>query len=145
MPSPTRAIIVSSPAPPTNLSKFVLTVTLAFANTACFASDKEQITSTIELYKYNIDLDDPGGLDALAKNNPEHYRIIKEIAENIASKKPNEIAGWLKVDYGITSTDFNELEWLTSHPPKKRLLLVLEGISYRLTVSIVAKPKTLLL
>ncbi len=30
-PSPTRAIIVASPAPPTSLSKFALTVTLAFA------------------------------------------------------------------------------------------------------------------
>jgi len=30
-PSPIRAIIVSSPAPPTNLRMFALTVTLAFA------------------------------------------------------------------------------------------------------------------
>ena len=34
MPSPTLAIIVSSPAPPTNLAKFALTVTFAITFTS---------------------------------------------------------------------------------------------------------------
>ena len=121
---------------------FVLVI-LAYTNTPCLSSDKEQISSEIEINKYDIDLDNPDELNELAASNPEHYRIIKEVAEKIASKKPTEIADWLKVDYGITSTDLNELEWLTSHPPKKHLLFVLEGVSYRLTVSVAVKPESL--
>ncbi len=82
-------------------------------------------------------------MDALEKSNPEHYRIIKEIAEKIASKQPSEIADWLEVDYGITSPNLEELEWLTSHPPQKRLLFLLEGIYYRLTVTVAVKPESL--
>ena len=123
----------------------LILLSLALTNTVCHSSDEatNSIEEDIEINKYDIDLDDPGELNKLAVRNPEHHRIIKEISYKIISKKTSEITDWLIVDYGATSASLQDLTWLTTHPPRKRLFFVLDGISYRLTFTVDTQPTTL--
>lgn len=78
-----------------------------------------------------IDLDVPGNLRAIERDNPGHFAKIERILAEVPRQPPNEraVAAWLRTRFQARDVRYTDLI-LTSLPPKKRLQFSLEDISY---------------
>jgi hypothetical protein len=77
-----------------------------------------------------VNLDRPGVLDTVQRDNPEHYRKITEILR-IAQAEPCEtLPQVLKVRFNALGTDCRAYQLLTSDPPKRHLAFTLDGTNY---------------
>src|SRR5260221_8612461 len=80
-----------------------------------------------------VDLDRPGALDTVARENPRHYRQIVEITR-VASEVSCETAlGMLPVPVA-KRMDCVALAIMTSDPPKRRVTFQLDDVRYRMVV-----------
>ncbi|QJR13526.1 hypothetical protein [Usitatibacter palustris] len=82
----------------------------------------------------SIDLDRPGELDALERDNPGHYLKIAQIRE-LASRMPcnDEFRRTLAVKFDAEVSACSFLT-MTSYPSQRRLTFTLDTMSYRTTV-----------
>jgi hypothetical protein len=87
-----------------------------------------------------VDLDKPGAMAKLARENPTHYRAVSEIVQ--AALRQSEAAGnlaaqmalveWRRIQstYKAEDVDFPPI-LLTTDPPKRELSFRLDDVRYR--------------
>jgi len=83
----------------------------------------------------NIDLDRPGAMEALARDNPAHHDKIRQIIAGLFKRADHDVPRWLHVSFGAHDVSYAPV-WLTSDPPKKRLSFALDGTRYRTVVTL---------
>ena len=76
-----------------------------------------------------IDLDRPGALQALARENPEHYAKVTRILADVTRRPPESVARWVKAEFGANEVSFPML-LKTSDPAKRSLSFTLERTRY---------------
>jgi hypothetical protein len=77
-----------------------------------------------------IDLDKPGAMDSIQKDDPERYGRIVEILR-VSQVEPCEtLPRVLKVRFAVASTTCHALQILTSYPPKRHLAFTLGDTGY---------------
>jgi hypothetical protein len=76
-----------------------------------------------------IDLNKPGAMEQLQRNNPRHYAKITTILEGLAEQPDEQVPQWMKTTFEAKNVIWAPLV-LTSYPPRKRLSFELETIQY---------------
>ena len=76
-----------------------------------------------------VDLDAPGALEALARNNPTHFAVIQRILAEAGARRDAEVPRWLRASFNAQSVIYQPIV-LTSHPPKRRLSFTLDDTRY---------------
>jgi hypothetical protein len=80
-----------------------------------------------------VDLDQPGALEALKKNRPEHYAKVIEAMEQVQAV-PYSPTGQrdLRLEFPKPGATGTQVE--TSHPAKSRISIPVDDLEYRITV-----------
>ena len=76
-----------------------------------------------------VDLDAPGALEALVRNNPTHFVVIQRILNEAGARPDAEVPRWLRASFNAQSVIYQPIV-LTSHPPKRRLSFTLDDTRY---------------
>ena len=78
-----------------------------------------------------IDLDVPGKLEAIERDNPDHFAKIERILTEVPRQPPSEksVAEWMRTQFQTRDVQYSDLV-MTSLPPKKRLRFSLDDTSY---------------
>jgi hypothetical protein len=78
-----------------------------------------------------IDLDVPGKLEAIERDNPGHFAKIERILAEVPRQPPNQksVAEWMRTQFRAQDVQYSDLV-MTSLPPKKRLRFSLDDTSY---------------
>ena len=78
-----------------------------------------------------IDLDVPGKLEAIERDNPDHFAKIERILAEVPRQPPNQkaVAEWMRTRFQARNVQYSDLV-MTSLPPKKRLRFSLDDASY---------------
>jgi len=87
-----------------------------------------------------VDLDAPGALEAVARDNPVHYEKIRRIVAGVNSKPDSHVFEWLRVGFGATDIQYVPLI-MVSYPPKRRLSFSLDGTRYVTVITLDVRPK----
>ena len=90
-----------------------------------------------------IDLDRPGALDAVARENPKHYNQILEITR-VASEVSCETALRMLPVPVAGANECVAMAIMTSDPPKRRVAFSLDSVRYAMLVTLKAPPGQLL-
>jgi len=80
-----------------------------------------------------IDLDNPGALDKLQAERPEHFQKVIGILQDEQRLPEKEVVGWLRTNYQTESAAFGPT-LLVAYPPKRRLSFLLDAVRYHATV-----------
>lgn len=88
-----------------------------------------------------IDLDQPGAMETLQRDRPEHY---KEVAEAISKAQTIHVEPVPTTQHaGISANDPRRTglsNVLPSNPAKKRLGVTVDGVNYRVTAHLTKDP-----
>jgi len=76
-----------------------------------------------------IDLNQPGALDRLARENPFHYAMIRRILAGVDTVPEHVVGRWMKAEFNATDVTYSPV-LLTSAPPRKQLTFTLETTRY---------------
>lgn len=76
-----------------------------------------------------INLNDPGVLKMIQKENPELYQKIRGILDGICKQSESKIPYWLQTEFNARDVFYGPA-LLTSLPPKKHISFTLEGTRY---------------
>jgi len=82
----------------------------------------------------HVDLDAPGALASVQRDNPAHYRAIVRILREAPERKPQALAGWVRTAFDAKMA--SALLVKTSYPPQARLEFVLDKIEYQAMVTL---------
>jgi hypothetical protein len=82
-----------------------------------------------------VNLDVPGALDALARDNPQHYRKVREIMAEVQKQPDSEVPQWLRTHFDARDVNYGPL-LLVTDPPKRRLSFTIDEVRYRSTVTL---------
>jgi hypothetical protein len=77
----------------------------------------------------SIDLNRPGALERLARENPFHYAIIRRILAGVDEVPENAVSRWMKSQFNATDITYSAV-LMTSAPPRKQLSFTLETTRY---------------
>jgi hypothetical protein len=83
----------------------------------------------VEAQHTEIDLNEPGALDRLARDIPDHYAKIRQILAEVDEIPEQSVSRWMKAQFKATEIAYSPV-LLTSNPPKKRLSFTLETTHY---------------
>lgn len=90
-----------------------------------------------------VDLNRPGALDQLARENPSHYRQVVEITR-VAADVSCETALKMMPVPAANRMECMALAIMTSDPPKRRITFQLDRVRYGLIVTLNTPPGRLL-
>lgn len=82
----------------------------------------------------HVDLDAPGALAGVRRDNPAHYRAIVRILREAPERKPQALAGWVRTAFDAKMASAMLVK--TSYPPQARLEFVLDRTEYRAMVTL---------
>jgi hypothetical protein len=80
-----------------------------------------------------VDLNAPGALEALARENPERHRKIVTVLEQVQRYRIRDVPQWLQTTLGAQQAQYTVF-LRVSNPPKRDLSFVLEGTRYQARV-----------
>jgi hypothetical protein len=86
-----------------------------------------------------VDLDKPGALGRLQRDNPEHYRAVRGIVANVVKQPEASVPEWMRVTYKADDVLYPPI-LLTSNPPKRDLRFRLDDVTYRTLVTLPYVP-----
>jgi hypothetical protein len=89
-----------------------------------------------------IDLDQPGAMQRLARDNPAHYAKVEQILSEAPHRPYSTMARWIRTEFNATDVDASHL-LKTSYPPQARLSFALDGTQYSKIIYIDASGKLL--
>lgn len=81
-----------------------------------------------------VDLDTPGALARVQKDNPAHYRAIAAILREAPYRRPQTLSGWARTAFDAKMASAMLIK--TSYPPRARLQFVLDNTEYRTFVTL---------
>jgi hypothetical protein len=82
----------------------------------------------------HVDLDTPGALAKVQRDNPAHFRAITRILKEAPERKPQAIVGWVRTAFDARMASAMLVK--TSYPPQARLEFVLDDTEYRALVTL---------
>ena len=82
-----------------------------------------------------IDLNQPGAMEQLQKDRPEHYAKVITILEEVLKRPEATVPTWMKTTFDANRVSFGPIV-LTSYPPKKQLGFELDKVSYKAIVTV---------
>ena len=85
-----------------------------------------------------VDLDDPGAIEALARDNPDHYVKIEQILAEVTRQAPETVPRWMNARFGAERVSFPAL-LKTSDPPQRSLAFTLDETRYEAVVRVPAR------
>ena len=90
--------------------------------------------------RYSVDLARPGAFDRLQRDNPEHY--AKVLAVQHAASRPSCVDDLraLKVELKLDDANCAAMTTLTSHPPKRTVSVMIDGVHYMTFAPIGLEP-----
>jgi hypothetical protein len=77
----------------------------------------------------SIDLNEPGALERLARENPFHYAMIRRILAGVDEVPEHAVSRWMKSQFNATDVTYSAV-LMTSAPPRKQLSFTLETTRY---------------
>jgi hypothetical protein len=83
---------------------------------------------------HHVDLDTPGALARVQRDNPVHFRAITRILREAPERKPQTLAGWVRTAFDARMASSMLVK--TSYPPQARLEFVLDDTEYRALVTL---------
>jgi hypothetical protein len=87
-----------------------------------------------------IDLDQPGALEALARENPAHHAKVQKILSEAPYRPFASVRGWIRTEFNAKDVDTSYL-LKTSYPAQARLSFVLDERQYTKVIRIDAPAK----
>jgi hypothetical protein len=87
-----------------------------------------------------IDLDQPGAMQRLARDNPAHHAKVEQILSEAPHRPYSTMARWIRTEFNATDVDASQL-LKTSYPAQARLSFVLDGESYSKVIRIDAPAR----
>jgi hypothetical protein len=82
-----------------------------------------------------VDLDRPGALEALKRDNPAHYAKIEKILDEAPRRPYASVRGWIRTEFDAKDVDTSYL-LKTSYPALARLTFVLDERQYTKVIRI---------
>jgi hypothetical protein len=82
-----------------------------------------------------VDIDSPGALDALARDNPRHYRRVVEIMSDVQRQADSEVPRWMRTRFEARDVAYGPL-LLVTHPPKRHLAFTIDEVRYKAIVTL---------
>jgi hypothetical protein len=82
-----------------------------------------------EVQHTEIDLNEPGALDRLARDNPDHYAKIRRILAEVDEIPEQSVGRWMKAQFNATDITYSPILF-TSNPPQKEISFTLEATHY---------------
>ena len=89
-----------------------------------------------------VDLDQPGAMQKLARDNPAHYAKVEKILSEAPHKPYASMARWIRTEFNATYADASNF-LRTSYPAQTRLTFVLEGEFYSKVISVDAPARAI--
>jgi hypothetical protein len=89
-----------------------------------------------------IDLDAPGALERLQRDDPTHFAKVERILREAPGRSAASVARWLRTEFNAQDGYRSEL-LKTSYPAQARLSFALDGTQYSKTIYIEAPGKLL--
>ena len=83
----------------------------------------------------SVDLDAPGALEALARDNPRHHKRVSEILSEVHQRPYSEVPRWMRARFDARDVVYGPM-LLVTHPPKRRLSFTIDEVRYRSTVTL---------
>lgn len=75
-----------------------------------------------------VDLDQPGAIERVRRDNPTHYHAIRRILDRAPELQPRAVTGWIRASYDPKAPPALLIK--TSHPPRARLEFALDDTRY---------------
>jgi len=91
---------------------------------------------------FAIDLDPPGAMQQLARDNPAHYAKVEKMLSEAPYRPYASMARWIRTEFDATDVGASRL-LKTSYPAQARLSFALDGTQYSKTIYIDAPGKLL--
>ena len=85
-----------------------------------------------------VDLGRPGVLEALARDNPDHYVKIERILTEVARQPPETVPRWMSAQFGAERVTFPAL-LKTSDPAQRSLAFTLDETRYEAVIRVPAR------
>jgi len=85
-----------------------------------------------------VDLNAPGAIESLARQNPDHYAKIERILADVARRPPETVPRWMNAEFGAQGVSFPRV-LKTSDPPKRSLSFTLDATRYEAVVTVPAR------
>ena len=89
-----------------------------------------------------IDLDRPGAMEALARDNPVHYAKVEKILSEAPYRPTSSIARWMRTEFNARDVGMSNL-LKTSLPAQARLSFVLDDRHYTKVIRIDAPARVM--
>lgn len=87
-----------------------------------------------------IDLDQPGAMEKLARDDPAHYAKVEKILSEAPYRPFTSMARWIRTEFNATDVNASNL-LKTSYPAQTRLSFVLDGKPYSKVIRIDAPAR----
>lgn len=84
--------------------------------------------------RQHVDLDSPGALARVQRDNPAHAKAITRILREAPYRRPQGLAGWVRTAFDAKMASAMLVK--TSYPPQARLEFVLDDTEYRAMVTL---------
>jgi hypothetical protein len=79
--------------------------------------------------RLRYDLNQPGALERLSRENPFHYAMIRRILAGVDEVPEHAVGRWMKSQFNATDVTYSAV-LMTSAPPRKQLSFTLETTRY---------------
>jgi hypothetical protein len=89
-----------------------------------------------------IDLDQPGAMEALARENPAHYAKVEKILSEAPYRPFASVARWIRTEFNARDVNTSNL-LKTSYPAQARLSFVLDDQPYSKVIRIDAPARAM--
>jgi hypothetical protein len=87
-----------------------------------------------------IDLNAPGAMETLARDNPAHYEKVRRILAEVERRPLASVAGWMKTEFAAENVVYSGMV-RTSDPAKKLLAFTLDRTRYEGVVTLAQTEK----
>ena len=77
-----------------------------------------------------VDLNKPGAMDQLKRDNPAHYSAVRGIVDHVFDRPEGMVEKWIRVTYKAEDVGYSPI-LLASDPPKRSLSFRLDDVRYR--------------
>ena len=82
-----------------------------------------------------VDMDAAGALDALARDNPRHYKRVREILAEVQEQPDSEVPRWMQTRFDARDVVYAPL-LLVTYPPKRHLSFRIDEVRYKAIVTL---------
>ena len=89
-----------------------------------------------------LNLDEPGALERLQRDNPAHFAKVDRILREAPERSSASVARWMRTEFNAKDVSRSDI-LKTSYPAQARLSFALDGTPYSKTIYIDAPGKVL--